>query len=418
MIGGGILRTPGAVADRLVEPWLILSLWALAGLHALLGANVIAEICTCVPKVGGLFVPVRRAFGDLAGLVVGWSDWLMNAAAAAALALACADYAALLVPAIQPAKTLLAIALLATIAGINLLGVREGSLVQKASSLIKCLLLLAVVSLIFLYAPSWQQQGTPTDATASLTFAGAIVAYQLIYGVFSGWPNPVFFVEEDPHALRNVPRAMALSIGVVTAVYLAINAALLHALPIAVLRDDALPIASAIHAIFAGESDKLVAAIALVIVVSCLNGIIMVLPRILYGLGRDGLFLAAATRVNRGGTPDIALGMSLAFAVFLALTGTFETVFLMVGALIMFTMIISEASLFVLRRKEPELARPFRAWGYPVLPALLIVLDLSLFTAVLWANPLSGAYMLMLILISVPIHFWLVRQRLTRSPTP
>ena len=162
--------------------------------------------------------------------------------------------------------------------------------------------------------------------------------------------------------------------------------------------------------IFGGASGQLVAGLAMVIVASCLNGVVMVLPRILYGLGRDGLFISAATKVNKGGTPDVALGISAVLAVLLTLTGTFETVFLLMGALIVFTMIVSEASLFGLRIKEPMLPRPYRAKGYPALPVLLLIIDLFLLGAIVWADPSSGLYMFLLIAVSVPIHLWLRRK--------
>ena len=265
MIGGGILRTPGSVADRLVDPGLILLLWAAAGLHALLGANVIAEISTAVPKAGGLYVPSRRAFGDFAGLLVGWSDWLVNAAAAAALALVFAEFAAILAPPLATLTSPIAAIVLIGIAGLNWMGVREGSAFQKAGSLAKCLLLLAVVGIIVLLAPAIAPTAVEAVPGRALTFAGAIVAYQLIFGVFSGWPSPIFFVEEDKEALTNIPKAMFLSIVAVTVIYFAINAALLHALPVETLRTADLPIAEAMHAIFGGSSRELTAIVALVI---------------------------------------------------------------------------------------------------------------------------------------------------------
>jgi APA family basic amino acid/polyamine antiporter len=136
----------------------------------------------------------------------------------------------------------------------------------------------------------------------------------------------------------------------------------------------------------------------------------MVLPRTLYGLGRDGLFVQVATRVNRGGTPDIALGLSAVLAVLLVATGTFETVFLLMGALIMFMMVITDTTLFALRIREPQLERPYLAKGYPWLPGLALILDTALFLAVLWAEPASGAYMLLLVAACVPIGLWLRRR--------
>jgi len=416
VIGGGILRTPGEVVDRVSEPALVLLLWLAGGVHALLGANVVSEIGTSVPKAGGLYVPARRAFGDLVGLVVGWSDWLVNGAAAAALALAFADFAGILHPALAARETAVAVAVLAVVFGINWLGVREGGAVQKAGSLAKCALLVALVAAIFLFVP--EAEPAAPGAGAGWTLAGLVVAYQLVYGVYSGWPNPIVFVEEDANAARNIPRAMGLSIAVVTAVYLAINAALLHALPADAVRTAELPAALAAERLFGGSGAAAVAGVALVIVATCLNGMVMVLPRILYGLGRDGLFLSAATRVNRGGTPDAALGLSAALAAGLALTGTFETVFLLMGGLVVLTMVVSDASLFALRIKEPDLPRPYLAKGYPWLPGLVLALDGLLLAALLWADPASGAYMLLLVAACVPVRLWMRRRPTDPAPEP
>ena len=417
MVGRGILRTPGAVADRVPDASLLLLLWGLGGLHALLGANVVAELITSVPKAGGLYVPSRRAFGDFAGLLVGWSDWLVNAAAIAALSLACAEFAALIEPRLAAHATPVALAILAVLYALNWLGVREGSVTQKLSSLMKFILLLVVIGTIFLLVPGASHDPVPAVATnAAVPFFAAVVAYQLIYGAFTGWPSPIYFVEEDRNASSNIPKAMALSIVAVTLVYLAMNFALLQALPLSVLRTADLPASVSLVPVFGPDSTIVIAAIALVIVLSCLNGLIMVIPRILYGLGRDGLFLPVAQHVNRGGTPDVALLMSAALTMLLTFTGEFETVFLLMGALVIFTMVISDLSLFVLRRKEPDLPRPFRAIGYPLLPALLLVIDVLLLAAVVAADPWGGLAMVLLIGLSVPISIWLKRSR--REPAP
>ena len=358
-------------------------------------------------------MPTRRAFGDFAGLLVGWSDWLVNAAAAAALALVFADFAAMAAPQLAPHEPTVAAAVLLVLFGLNWIGVREGGAIQTASTLLKFMLLVFLVVGIFVFVPQAVSQAAPAPA-ATWTVLGLVVAYQLVYGVFSGWPSPIFFVEEDENSARNIPRGMALSIVTVTVVYLAINAALLHAIPIQELRTSELPAANALARIFGEGSVQVVAAIALVIVASCLNGVVMVLPRILYGLGRDGLFISAATRVNRGGTPDIALALSSALTLALTLTGTFETVFLLMGALVIFGMIISELSLFALRIREPDLARPFRAIGYPLLPILLLLIDTSLLIAVLVSDPMSGVYMFALVALCVPIGLW-IRSRRRRS---
>jgi APA family basic amino acid/polyamine antiporter len=204
IIGGGILRTPGAVADRVVEPWLILLLWLAGGVHALLGANIVSEISTSVPQAGGLYVPTRRAFGDFAGLVVGWSDWLVNGAAAAALALAFADFAGLAHPFFASRETAVAVGILTLLFGINWLGVREGSVIQKLGSLAKCTLLFALVGTVFLLLPAAAAPAAPS-ASPVWTAAALVVAYQLVYGVYAGWPNAIYFIERTSGAPSTSP---------------------------------------------------------------------------------------------------------------------------------------------------------------------------------------------------------------------
>jgi APA family basic amino acid/polyamine antiporter len=400
-----------------VEPWLILLLWLAGGVHALLGANIVSEISTSVPQAGGLYVPTRRAFGDFAGLVVGWSDWLVNGAAAAALALAFADFAGLAHPFFASRETAVAVGILTLLFGINWLGVREGSVIQKLGSLAKCTLLFTLVGAVFLLLPAAAAPAAPS-ASPVWSAAALVVAYQLVYGVYAGWPNAIYFIEEDERGTVNIPRAMGLSILLVTAVYLSVNAALLYALPVEALRTAELPAALALEQVLGGAGTVVIACLALVIVATCLNGMVMVLPRTLYGLGRDGLFVQAATRVNRGGTPDVALGLSALLATLLTVTGTFETVFLLMGALIMFMMVVTDTTLFALRTKEPRLERPYRAKGYPWLPALALILDTALFAAVLWAEPASGAYMLLLVAACLPIGLGLGRRNRRLQPVP
>jgi APA family basic amino acid/polyamine antiporter len=199
-----------------------------------------------------------------------------------------------------------------------------------------------------------------------------VVAYQLVYGVYAGWPNAIYFIEEDERGTVNIPRAMGLSILLVTAVYLSVNAALLYALPVEALRSAELPAALALEQVLGGAGTVVIACLALVIVATCLNGMVMVLPRTLYGLGRDGLFVQAATRVNRGGTPDVALGLSALLATLLTVTGTFETVFLLMGALIHVHDGRDRYDPVCASHQGTPLERPYRAKGYPWLPALAL----------------------------------------------
>jgi len=186
------------------------------------------------------------------------------------------------------------------------------------------------------------------SAAPAVGFFAVIAAYQMIYGAYTGWHAPIYFVEEDANAVKNIPRAMGTA-------------------------------------------------------------------RILYGMARDGLFLPVAMRVNKGGTPHIALAITAAFAVPLIFSGAFVFLFKLMAALAIFTFFLFEASLFALRRKQPDLHRPFRAFGYPLLPAFVCLLDLALLAAFIAADPMSGVYMLGLIAICVPVGIVLHRRRAAAS---
>jgi APA family basic amino acid/polyamine antiporter len=165
-------------------------------------------------------------------------------------------------------------------------------------------------------------------------------------------------------------------------------------------------------------SVKLVALVAIVTGVSCLNAGVMVTVRILHGLARDGLFPAFAAHVNRGGTPDRALAITALLTILLTLSGQFQTAFLVIGAMGVFTYAITDAALFRLRASAPELARPFRAFGYPWLPALALLLDVGLVAAFLWSDLKSAAFMVATVAICVPISWWVRRRRRLGAPAP
>lgn len=412
MIGGGILRTPGGVLNQVPEVWVALLLWTLAGVHALLGANVVAEVMTAVPKSGGIFNVARRAFGDVGALIVGWTDLLIGIAAMAALAIACGEFLVIVLPALEPFTATVGAAVALMLFGLNWLGVRESSRVQIAMSAAKAVLLLALVGLVFLLPPATVDAVSAHHTTAGMSFFGIIVAYQLIIGAYSGWPNSAYFAEETLNPGKDIPRALFLSILAVMAVYLIMNVALFYALPVELMRTSELPVSVAIGNLFGPRSIMVVAAVAVVSVAGCLNANIMSSVRVLHGFGKEGFLPAITARVNRGGTPDVALAISGVATILLALTGKFETVFLIMGALGLFTLALIDVALFRLRWREPELARPYRAFGYPFLPLIVLLLDTSLLVAFLAADPLSAAFMISAVAICIPLALITRRHRM------
>lgn len=227
VIGSGIMRTPGLVADQVPAVWMVLLLWALGGLHVLLSANVASELATSLAKAGGTYVPVRAAFGESMGLLAGWTDWLANAAAIAALSVACANFLGAIFPAVLSHSAPVAAVFALTIIALNWPGVREGQIAQSIGSIVKVGMIGGVIAVAFLAEPIAVGEVVARAASASATpavgFFAIIAAYQMIYGAYTGWHAPIYFVEEDRKAVTNIPRAMAISILLIAAIYLALN---------------------------------------------------------------------------------------------------------------------------------------------------------------------------------------------------
>ena len=400
VVGGGLLKTSGSVAGLVPEPWLIVALWTACSLHSFLGANVVAELMTALPRNGGLFVIARRAFGDFGGLIVGWADAAQNCAVIAAVTILFASFGAIVMPSWAPYGVAIAIGVQVLLLGINLLGVREGSAVQQATALLKAVMLAGIIVALFIAAGSRE---TSIEVPAVVTIAGAITAYQLIYGVYSGWSYPGYFGDESTNAVRDVPKAIFGCIIAASIVYIGFNAGLVLAVDPPTMAHSDFPAAEVVGRVFGGNGLLLVMVIAMVMVVSSANAYILIVPRILYGLGRDGLFFRWAERVNRGGTPDLAMVLTVAVSILLTLSGSFDTVFLLMSAMTLFTMVVTDLAYFVLRYREPELARPFRAKWHPVLPILLLLIDGALFVAILVTDPFGFMAMLAMIAIAIPI---------------
>jgi APA family basic amino acid/polyamine antiporter len=416
VIGGGILRTPGSALNHVPLAWLVMLLWAFAGVHALLGANIVAEVMTSLPKSGGLFNVAGRAFGSFGALLVGWTDWLVNTASVAALCIATAEFLAIMFPAVLPYVSRVGATIAVVVIAVNWFGVREGKIAQIVTSAVKGALLVGMIALILVFGHP--ASPAPQLAGRGVTLIGVVIAYQLIIAAYGGWSSPAYFAEEDECPGRNIPRALFFSIVAVSAVYLTMNVALLYALPINTMRTANLPVSLAVATVFGRSSLVIVSAIAVVTVIGCANASMMLATRILHGLARDRYIPKSVSRVNIGGTPDVALGLSGVLAVLLALSGRFETVFLMTGALVVFVNALIDGAFFKLRWSEPGLPRPYHAFAYPWLPALALLLDSALVIAFLSADIRSAVFMIAAVALCVPFALVATRRRTREALAP
>ncbi len=414
MVGGGILRTPGAVAAAAPDMVVIMALWLFGAVHILLGANIAVELFTAIPKAGGSFVPVRRAFGGFPAMVIGWTDALTNAAWIASLGIAGAEFLALAWPGVGDHKLSFAIVLIGGLAGINALGVREGRAAQMITTILKVGLLVGII------VAAVALPGAPASATSgpgiAIGIAAILSAYQLVYGAYTGWQNPTYFVEEDVAPGRNLPRAIFWSILAVALLYFGINAALFHSMSVGELAGQQIPVGELLERLLGRSGSIALGLTGFVIILGCCNAGILCGPRILFGLARAGLFPRYATQVSASGTPLVALAIFLLLSIAMTATGSFEAAFRLMGTLTVVMFVAVDLSFFALRRSEPALDRPFRAVGYPLLPALALMLDIGFTVLILWYDPRSGLTTLALIAATAPI--WLLTKRFRHAAKP
>ena len=376
-IGAGILRTPGDVAAVLPHALLFLGVWVIGGLYALTGAFSLAELATMIPRSGGQYVFARRALGEYAGFVVGWSDWLSTCGSTAAVAIVVGEYAGVLFPALAGQELTTAAATALFFAVLQWRGVRWGSTVQNLTGFVKALAFIALV--IACFALGGQTTGAVSE-TQALTPAGwplmvaLVVALQSVIYTYDGWNGVVYFSEEVREPERNIPRSLFGGVLLVIVIYLLFNLALLYVLPLSQMAGDKLAIGTAAQTIFGRYGDTIVRSLTIISMFSAINAYHLMSTRVLFSMSRDDLFSEKAVRVNRGGTPTVALLFSTAVALVFILWGQrFKAVIAALAFFFVANYTMSFVSLFVLRWREPEAERPYRAWGYPWTTALALL---------------------------------------------
>jgi APA family basic amino acid/polyamine antiporter len=372
-IGVGILRTPGLVAGHLHSGSAILLVWLVGGLYTLLGSVCLAELGTMVPRAGGYYVYARRGFGDWVGFAVGWTDWLTYCTVLAYVSIGLAEFSGVLVPALADWVRPVAIVTLLAMVALQWAGLKVSARFQEWTTAVKFLAFVALIVAAFTMGPVGARGfQTPGDALG-LTFTGAILALQAVVIAYGGWQSALYFTEEDRDPARNLPRAMIGGVLSVIAIYLLVNLALLAVLPIPDLAKSTLPGADA-AAILAGDRGKQVITVLSVLsLLPLLNAILMIGTRILFAMGRDGLVSPRTASVNAGGTPGVATVITTGVAVLLIASGTFQTLIALASVFLAANYCVSCLALVVLRRREPDAARPFRAWGYPWSAAIVVV---------------------------------------------
>ena len=403
-IGAGIFRAPGQIAEQLPHPWLFLSVWVLGGLYALLGAISLAELGTMIPRSGGQYVFSRYALGEYAGFIVGWSDWISSCGSTAAVALVVGTFSGALFPVLNGKGPAVAATVAIVFAVLQWRGIVWGSTIQNVTSLLKALAFFVLIAAAFALGGGGALTSSQTYSTSAVTMAAIVTSLQAAIYTYDGWSGVIYFSEEVEHPGRDIPRALLGGVLTLAAIYLLVNVALLYVLPISGISGKEFAAGEAANAIFGRYGDTVFRCLTIVSMLSAINALHLMATRVIFAMSRDGLVTKRAAVVNVGGTPTVSLFLSASVAVlFIAFGQTFDKVITVLAFFFVANYILSFVSLFVLRRREPDKPRPYRAWGYPVTPALALIGSLLFLAGAVYADRRNSLYALLLLAASYPV---------------
>jgi APA family basic amino acid/polyamine antiporter len=414
IVGQGIMRTPGIVAGVMPSGAWILGAWTLGGLIILADACATVELGTSLPRAGGPYVFADRAFGPLAGTMLGWADWINYTVAISFVAVVFAEYAQRLGLATALPLGALAVLLIAAVGLVNWVGTRTCGASQVLGSAVKGFGLLLLVALLWLipgHAPGASGAAAITPVLGIAAFATAMRGIAITY---AGWNGAVYFCEEIHQPERNIVRATFGGIALVTLLYVAVNACLLHVLTRNEIAASKLPVADAAAAVLGPASGIAITLLAIFSVVAICNLQVMTATRIGFAMARNRVLPAMLTRVSASGTPRIALLCVTLGAALFASTGGYERLIAIGAPFTIGVPAVVDLAAIWMRWREPKLERPFRMPLFP-LPAMIgFTMNALLVGAIFYEDPFDssiGVALLALIGIAAKLRGMAVMRR-------
>jgi len=411
IIGSGIFLVPTTIALYLHSSILTVAVWLVAGVVTLFGALSMAELGAAMPKAGGQFIYLRQAYGPLWGFLYGWGSFtVINSASIAALAIAFATYLGYFNPLTPFQIKLIAVLTITAFTVLNTYGVKTAVWTQNILTFLKIGALLAIATLGLSLPGGEAANFQPLLTTHSVTsligpFGLALMA---VLWSYDGWIEITYIGGEVQNPGRNIPLSLLLSVLLIVAIYIVVNLVFIYLLSIPGIAGSELVALDAVAVVLGGFGTTLV---ILAILVSTLGGVhvnVLACPRIYYAMAEEGVFFQALSRIHpRFGTPAISLLVQGIWSSLLVFSGTFEQLitYVVFASWIFYAM--SCAGVIILRRKQPELERPYKTWGYPWVPLAFIVFAALLVLNTIVNDPRDALIGLALLLTGVPAYaYW------------
>jgi basic amino acid/polyamine antiporter, APA family len=419
VVGGGIFLTPAGIAKAVPDGHWILVLWIAGGLLAIAGGLVYAEMGAMMPHAGGMYVFFREAFGELPAFLYAWvAFWVIIIGSDAAVAIGFAQYFSVFFPSLSSAHVLatvgpfsinaaqlVAVGLTLVLSATHYVGVKEGARIQGVfTSMILLALLWIAVGGAFASAPP-AAAGAPGPA-AALTFAGFGTALVAIFWTYYGWNEIVAVAGEVANPRRNLPLALILGTGLVTLLYVAANAVFLKAIPAAEMAGVGEPAALAATRLFGGGAAFVIALAVTAAAAGCTSAGLVPAPRVVYALAEDGLFPKPFARVHpRFKTPSFGIVVQAVWMSLLCLSGRYDQLYTYATFFVILAYAATGIALFVLRRRRPDLPRPYVCWGYPFVPLVFVASTVVLALNTLRTQPAETLAGIGILLIGLPVYY-------------
>ena len=423
VIGSGIFLTTGLMADALPSASLILIVWLLGGLQMLAGALTYAELGAAMPKAGGQYVYLREAYGSLPAFLFGWVAFIAYLTGTnAAIAVAVAEHLGSFYPSISTHNIVIgfdyfsisggqifAISLILILSFINYLGILFGKWIQNVFTILKIgsILFFALAGLFISTGNHIDFSINPTNMSIGSILTGMGIALVAVTWTVGGWEYVTFAAGEIKNPKKNLPLALIIGTVVIFVLYIIINIAYLKVLPMDSLIGE-LKVGEATAKSLYGPG--IAGAFVVVVIISMfgsLNGNILVGPRISYAMAKDELFFSKAADVHpKFHTPGNAIMIQGLWASVLALSGTFEEIITLVVFVNFMMWIAASSTVFVLRKKQPELERPYKVWGYPYVPAFFIIFSSAIMINTFFESPQQSLMGIGLTLLGIPAYLY------------
>jgi APA family basic amino acid/polyamine antiporter len=418
MVGTGVFTTTGVLLTSLPSPAVVLVAWALSGLLALCGAAVYAELSAMMPRAGGEYVYVSRAFGPAAGFMSGWVALIVGfAAPTAGGALGFASYVHALVPALPTLGV--EIALIVVLTAVHMFDVRFGARLQTGlAGLVVAVIVVFVVAALVTggmaftnLAAAAPQAGAPRDIGAVATAGAFAVGLVQISYAYSGWNGAAYVAGEVRDPARALPRALVIGTGLVTLLYLLLNVVFLCAVPPAALAGQVNVAHIAAGALFGAGGAQVVSSLVALTAAGFVSAMLMSGPRVAVAMAQDGVFFRALGRGNARGAPTLAVGLQGALAIVAVMTAKFDQLLVYVGFTLTLNAAAAVLAAFVLRRRDPG-ERPHHALGWPYSGVLFLAMAAFMIVLAVRERPWeSAAALATLVAGGVAYAAWHRRQR-------